>query len=588
MELSIGTALAHFEAGLRDLRVALDSYPGLRDRLFEGAQEGSDLLTYKLVPHLAGEGCLVTAVTGGTNTGKSTAFNLLVERNASPMVNTAAATCHPVLAANAEREAQCLEGKLVPEFDAQLLTNPEFATDARVPTNALFVVRVDSLPDHLVLMDTPDVDSIEKANWEVADHIRAAGDVLIAVLTAEKYKDERVVQFFREAAAASRIVVPLMNKANPANDFEVARKQIEEFQSDVGTDAPGFVIPHDFEIGEDVHRPIRSLDGNLTLRPYLENLDVPAIKEQVYRGTVQRFTLFASEFLGKADTIGGELGALVDRYEGYAHSAAQEYDPAPGREVGGLFHEFVQSKRGTVRRAIGNSSAAVARGVSAFGRRLTSAVRKRTTLDTDEVTQTEEKLDRLHQQAIDRTARALATRYVDTTRDLPETTRNLIGDGFDALDIDRAIEAVTRDTLGSKNLSEEFRRHANETLEAWWRDHTGKRRALEALDTILAIMPAAIAAPIALHTGGVGVSEAVVLAGPLTAQFLARVMEYQFGDALFDFLSPWKREQQETFEAALKSHITRPGAGTLYDARAPFEGDLIEGLKRSRDECLKA
>ena len=105
---------------------------------------------------------------------------------------------------------------------------------------------------------------------------------------------------------------------------------------------------------------------------------------------------------------------------------------------------------------------------------------------------------------------------------------------------------------------------------------------------MLAIMPAAIAAPIAIHTGGVGVSEAVVLAGPLTAQFLTRVMEYQFGDALFDFLSPWIREQQETLAAALRAHVVRPGAGNLYNALEPFESDLLPNLRRSREACLTA
>ena len=116
MENVLGKALADFEAAMKDLRAGLEPYPGLKAEVFDEAQEGSDLLTYKLVPHLAGEGCLVAAVAGGTNTGKSTVFNLLLGRVVSPMVTTAAATCHPVLAGNERREAECLDSKLVPEF----------------------------------------------------------------------------------------------------------------------------------------------------------------------------------------------------------------------------------------------------------------------------------------------------------------------------------------------------------------------------------------------------------------------------------------------------------------------------------------
>ncbi len=588
MENLVGKALAEFEAALGDLLEALGPYPDLQAAVFEGAQEGSDLLTYKLVPHFAGEGCLVAAVTGGTNTGKSTVFNLLLGRDVSPMVTTAAATCHPVLAANEMREAQCLESKLVPEFHPRPLTEPGLATDGSLPAEALFVTRETSLPDDLILMDTPDVDSIEKRNWEVAEHIRAAGDVLIAVLTGEKYKDERVVEYFREAVASARVVIPLMNKANPAEDFEVARKQLEEFRSDAGTDAPGFVVAHDFAIGEDVDRPIQSLDGTPDLRQYLEELDVPAIKERVYAGTVERFGEFASDFIGQAARIGADLRLVADRFEGYAEAASLEYDPAPGKEVGGLFHEFVQSKRGPVRRTIGNTSAAVVRGATTLGRTLTSAFRKRATLDADETTGTEEKLVKLHRQSIDRITRELATRYIEAARDLPEPARGLVGKGFEDLDIEAVVGEVQQDTLGPESISDEFRQHAMEMLETWWRDHKGKRRALEALDTILAIVPAAIAAPIALQTGGVGVSEAVIIAGPLAAQFLTRVMEYQFGDALFNFLSPWKQEQQETLKAALQLHLTGPCARSLYEAVGPFEGDIMLRLRRGLEQCLKA
>ena len=102
--------------------------------------------------------------------------------------------------------------------------SPGLATDGSLPADVLFVTCEASLPDDLILMDTPDVDSIEKRNWEVSEHIRAAGDVLIAVLTAEKYKDERVVADFREAVASARGVIPVMNKAKPGGGGAGRRK----------------------------------------------------------------------------------------------------------------------------------------------------------------------------------------------------------------------------------------------------------------------------------------------------------------------------------------------------------------------------
>ena len=155
--------------------------------------------------------------------------------------------------------------------------------------------------------------------------------------------------------------------------------QLDEFRSDVGTVAPRFVVAHDFSIGENVRQPIASLDGTADLRRYLEELDAPSIKERVYAGTVERFGLFATDFVEQAERSGADLRAIVDRFEGYAEAASSDYDPAPGKEVGGLFHEFVQSKRGPVRRSIGNSSAAVVRGASTLGRAPTMSVREAST-----------------------------------------------------------------------------------------------------------------------------------------------------------------------------------------------------------------
>ncbi|HRI89418.1 MAG TPA: 50S ribosome-binding GTPase, partial [Candidatus Hydrogenedentes bacterium] len=237
-DAALGAVLVQFDAALKRLREALSSDALVQEAVFAGAEEWSNLLSYKLVPHLAGDGCLIVAVAGGTNTGKSTVFNLLLGHIVSPIMATAAATARPVIAANPLRAAQCLDGKLVPEFQPQPLRDARAVVERTSAANALYVATHDTLPDRIVLLDTPDVDSIEREHWGVADAIRAAGDVLIAVLTGEKYKDDRVVSFFRQALASGRVIVPVMNKANPEKNFEIARNQIAEFRELVGCDAP--------------------------------------------------------------------------------------------------------------------------------------------------------------------------------------------------------------------------------------------------------------------------------------------------------------------------------------------------------------
>ncbi len=588
MENPIGDGLTAFEAALGRLDAALAPYAELHGEVFAESQAWRDLLTYKLVPHMAGTGCLVAAVTGGTNTGKSTVFNLLVGRTASPMASTAAATCHPVLAANARRAAESLDAKLVPEFKPRTLDVAAHATDPALPAEALFVVRDDSLPDHLVLMDTPDVDSIMRQNWEVTAHLRAAGDVMIAVITGEKYKDDRVVQFFRQAAASGRVIVPVMNKANPANDFAVARRQLADFCADVGTDSPVFVIPHDFSIGDNLQTPVRALDGALELRAHLESLDVAAIKSRVYEGTVARFIADAESFLGRLEAAAEPLREVDDALAGLVDAAAETYDPVPGREVGGLFHAYVQSKRGPIRRTIGATSATVVRGAGALTRAVRGAFVRRATLeapDTPAANAADDALRALHRDAVERIARDLVAECADRARTFGQPARGIIGDRFAELDAEAACAAVSAEALHPGPLSEAFEQHAQKTLDAWWQDHKGRRRALEALDAVLSVMPAAIAAPIALHTGGLGAAEAAVFLGPFAAQFVARVMEYQFGDALFDFLSPWKKEQRARLRGALAAHVAGAGLAPLHAALGAMQGEPLDTMRSALESC---
>lgn len=588
MQDGIGGILAEFQHGLEAFRASIQADPALESQVFEGSEEWANLLRYKLVPHLAGEGCLVVAIAGGTNTGKSTLFNLLLGRRVSPPVMTAAATRHPVLAANPYRAAQCLAGELVPEFDAQPLEDPEAAVSEAYDDNTLFVAEVDTLPDRMVLLDTPDVDSIERKNWAVADNIRATGDVILAVLTAEKYRDDRVVQFFQEAHNAGRVVIPVMNKANPARDYEVARKQIEEFSADVGIDPISFAVPHDFELEEKFDQPINPLSGADDLATYLDSLDVASIKEEVFRSTVEHFAERAENFLSDAEDVGGVLRKVVDEFENRADATAAKYDPEPGAEIGGLFHQYIQSRRGAVRRAIGNASTTFVRGVSSVGRSIRSGFRKRATLDAEDGLPTAEDVRELHFQQLERLTRDLATGYIESSRNYREPAAHLLEDSLDLVDIDTAVDEIARKTLRSESISDEFREHANRMLDTWWNDHAGKRRVLEGLDTILAFAPAAIAAPISIYMGGVGVSEAVVFVGPLAEQFVARVVEYQFGDAMFDFLSPWKKEQQEHFHEALQERLTGPALSSVREKLAIFESDEFNRLKELQQACLKA
>jgi hypothetical protein len=588
MREALGNGIEACGRGLMLLQKALQPDPILTKAVFEGTDEWVNLLRYKLVPHFAGEGCLIATVAGGTNTGKSTVFNLLQGREVSPVRATAAATRRPLLAGGPGRVAQCLDGKLVPEFAPARLDEPGALLSRESPADRLFVVTNPDLPERLVLMDTPDVDSIEKEHWEVADHLRAAGDVIVAVITGEKYRDERVVAFFREARASGRLVVPLLNKADRADNFATARHQLDEFRKDVGFDGPAFVVPHDFELAQRYGGSIRALDEGPDLMTYLLELDVHAVKARVFESSVRHLCARVQSFLEDVEHVAQVLRSVREEYHHRAERASENYDPAPGAAVGGLFHEFVQARRGPFRRAIGKASATIARGSVAVSRTITRAIFRRATLESSDLAPSNDEIRAAHRQAIEQISRELAASYIQSSGNLREPAAHLLQTGAERLEPAEAMERVVKKVLGSESISDEFRRHAQRTIETWWNDHKGRRHALEALDTILAVVPAAIAAPMSMYMGGVGVPEAMVVAGPLVEQFVARVIEYQFGDAMFDFLSPWREEQQQHLADALLGEVAAPMLADLEAMLHVLEGEGVEALRKGRESCLKA
>ncbi len=589
MEETLGEALSGFDAVLAAWKTALAGFPTLQARLFENTAEWDKLLRYKLLPHLEGEGCLVAAAAGGTNTGKSTVFNLLLGRDISPIRSTAAATCRPVVAASPYRYGQCLAGRLMPEFQPLHLEDAEMLVNGLAPENALFAACDESLPDRLVLLDIPDVDSIDKQNWEVAENIQASGDVLIAVLTGEKYKDDRVIAFFRRAHAAGRIIIPLMNKANPENDFEVARAQIDDFAKEIGLDgAMRFAIAHDFSVAKHLNAPIEPLDGQLPLRAHLESLDAAAIKAQVYKESVAHFVSQTGEFLDRAQETFSSIGDIVREIEHHAAACADRYDPQPDESVGELLHEYITARRSNFSQYVSALGTRIGRNLAPIGQYVQQAVRKRTTLGAEPPNPTQDEVTERTVKSVERFACDFIRDLFQTTNNLREPAKGMLLQALEFLDADEAIEAVGKCMVSDSELSESFRAHVEHTLDLWWEEQPMRRFLLQELDALLLLSPAAIAIPIAIHTGGLGAPEIAAAVSPLAGVFFSRIMEHQLADQWLDLIAPWRAEQQVRFRVTLEEHILTPCLAPLRQALEACDANTFETLRRHRESCRKA
>ncbi len=260
------------------------------------------LLEQKLIPQLPDDAYLVAAVVGGTNIGKSVIFNHLAGSRASATSPLASGTKHPVAIVPLDFARNHALESVFPDFEPRAWTDSDGAlqdTDA----DLLFWKSEDSLPDNLLVLDTPDIDSDARVNWERADNIRRAADVLIAVLTQQKYNDAAVKQFFRKAAQEDRTVLVVFNQCELPEDEAYWPVWLETFCGETGLD-PDFVYvaPNDRRAAEENRLPFyqrRRLSGEVPAEQHdvshdlteaLSRLHFGEIKLQALRGSLAHVT----------------------------------------------------------------------------------------------------------------------------------------------------------------------------------------------------------------------------------------------------------------------------------------------------------
>ncbi|MBT5017731.1 MAG: GTPase domain-containing protein [Planctomicrobium sp.] len=270
--------------------------------------EWYELLQQKLRPQLGNDSFLVVAVVGGTNIGKSVTFNHIAGGRLSATSPMASGTKHPTaLLPEGFEECNSLK-ELFPGFDILPWSDVDQALqeDER---HLLFWRESESLPSNLVVLDTPDVDSVAEVNWERADNIRRCADVLIAVLTQQKYNDAAVKQFFRKAAQEGKLVIVVFNQVLLPEDEEYWPLWMKTFQEETGVNPHLlYVAPNDRQAAEsnslpfyDRPWPLAEVDGKFETRT----------GEQIARNLLRDLTELRFAEI-KIQTLQGALQHLCD------------------------------------------------------------------------------------------------------------------------------------------------------------------------------------------------------------------------------------------------------------------------------------
>jgi hypothetical protein len=241
---------------------------------------------------------VVAAVCGGTNTGKSLIANTLVGAEISRSVPEAARTRHPV-ASLPRGSADGIDlAALFPGFQPLPWTSEE---DALAPIDDdRLVWREDPSgrqPMRLVLLDTPDIDGTLRENWRRAELVRNAADVIVAVLTQQKYNDAAVRDFFTSAATAGKTVLVVFNMVDWPRQRERIAGWLTTFTTETGvTPLAVYAAPHDFaaaEAGRITFHPLPELTpdgGSAGPAERLASCDFDRIKRQAMTGAMKVVT----------------------------------------------------------------------------------------------------------------------------------------------------------------------------------------------------------------------------------------------------------------------------------------------------------
>ncbi len=148
---------------------------------------------------------LLAVLAGGTGAGKSTLANTLAGGAVSATSARRPTTAAPLALGRAEDlDAVLRRGVLAAEAGQTLRSAP-----------------VPSMPEGLVVVDAPDVDSIETSHRATTDRLLEVADVWVWLTTARTYADEAGMAYLRQAAGLDCSIWVILTQAEAAEAEEI-------------------------------------------------------------------------------------------------------------------------------------------------------------------------------------------------------------------------------------------------------------------------------------------------------------------------------------------------------------------------------
>jgi len=249
-----------------------------------------DQLDDYILPRLARLDAPLLAVLGGsTGAGKSTITNSLVGVEVTTPGVLRPTTRTPVLVCHPDDEVWFTDGGVLPELPRSSGIRPESGY-------GLHIVTSEQVPSGLGILDSPDIDSVETANHDLASQLLGAADLWLFTTTAARYADAVPWQYLQRARERSIALALIINRIPAGSEDEVAG-HLQAMLDDKGlTGATLFAIPeHDLIDG-------RLVQGIPAVRGWLDGLVADA---------EQRDALVRNSLDGALASMGGRVDRVT-------------------------------------------------------------------------------------------------------------------------------------------------------------------------------------------------------------------------------------------------------------------------------------
>jgi hypothetical protein len=297
--------------------------PGSSNARIQLASIGKQLDDHVLprIEHLDAPALVV--VGGSTGAGKSLIVNSVVGSEVSRSGVLRPTTRSPVLVHHPTDTEWFANTTILPELARVTGLVDSMSGDI---IRELRLVKSDTLPDGIAVLDAPDIDSIDAANRAMAAQLLAAADVWIFVTTAARYADAVPWGFLHMARDRGTPLVVVLNRV-PPNAMTEIEPHLSQLLHDNGlVDVTLFGIEE-----QSLHEAFLTASAIEPIRSWLVRLGADSesrakMVRQSLKGSVSELMVRTATVADLADTQSETIASLrksVDVAYSHAHERVQ-------------------------------------------------------------------------------------------------------------------------------------------------------------------------------------------------------------------------------------------------------------------------